>query len=171
VTALPLRGHDARHAGRRTLLARGATVLSVVVASLFVGGVAFAWWSTTGSGSGTGATGTVVALTTTGSTPSGTALVPGGSAPLVITVTNPNPRAVAVTSVSLDGTRSVGTTGSVGACTAPPLAVSATTSLTVPAGATQTFTVPSAVTLGSGAASGCQGAVFTIPVTLSGRTS
>ena len=161
----PRPAHGARRVSR--LLVAGA----IATASVLTGGVAFAWWSTTGSGSGSATTGTTVALTTSASTPSGTVLVPGGSAPLVITVTNPNAGSVTITSVQLDTSRSVTVSGEAGTCTAPPLTVSATPSLVLAGGATTTFTVPNAVTLGSAAANGCQGATFTLPVTLTGRTS
>ena len=132
---------------------------------------AFAFWSSTGSATGTASTGSVLSLTTTASTPSGATLVPGGSAPLVLTVTNPNPMPVVIGSVRLDATRAVTATGSAGVCTAPPVTVAATTSVTLAAGSTTTVTVPAAVTLGASASSGCQGATFTIPVTLSGSTA
>lgn len=158
-----------RHAARQT--GRLVTALAAAVVLSTAGGVAYAYWTTTGSGTGSGSTGTVVALTTSASTPSATQLVPGGSAPLVVTVTNPNASGVVITSIQLDGTRSVGVSGAVGTCTAPPVGVDATTNLPLAAGATATFEVAGATTLGSSAASGCQGATFTIPVVLTGRTS
>ncbi len=152
----------------RFRLGLGATLATACVVA---GATSFAWWSSTGSATGSASTDTLVDLTTTASTPSGTTLVPTGSAPLVITVTNPNPVPVVVTSVQLDPERDVEVSGGVGACVAPPLTVDATTSLALPAGSTTTVTVPAAVTLDASAASGCQGAAFTIPVTLSGGTS
>ncbi len=150
---------------------RLAIVTAAATVGVVAGATAFAWWSTTGAATGSASTGAVVSLTTTASTPSGTTLLPGGSAPLVLTVTNPNPMAVVVTSVQLDTTRSVTASGATGSCTSPPLSVAAATSVTLGPGATTTVTVPTAVSLGASAASGCQGATFTIPVTLSGRTS
>ena len=146
-------------------------VVALLAIGLLTAATAYAYWSSTGSATGVGSTGSVVSLTTTAATPSGTTLVPGGSAPLVLTVTNPNPMTVVVTSVQLDPNRDVEVSGSVGACTAPPLTVDASTSLSLAAHSTATVTVPDAVTLGDSAASGCQGATFTIPVTLSGGTS
>jgi hypothetical protein len=146
-------------------------LVAVLALSAIAAASAYGWWSTSGVGEGSSATYSVVALRTTASTPSGTTLVPAGSAPLVVTVTNPNQMPVVVTAVELDPDRAVGVTGSVGACVAPPLTVDATTNLQLPAGSTTTVTVPVAVTLGASAASGCQGAAFTIPVTLSGGSS
>ena len=74
--------------------------------------------------------------------------------------------------MQLDPGRAVEVSGSVGACTgAAAHASTRSTSLPLAAGSTATVTVPAAVTLGASAASGCQGATFTIPVTLSGGTS
>ena len=157
-------------AGRTRRKARLLAACALTSATVLGGGVAYAHWTTSGSATGSASTGTTVALTTSAATPSGT-LVPGGTAPLVVTVTNPNPGPVTITSVQLDTTRSVVVSGAVGTCTSPPLTVSAATSLTVAGGATTTLTVPNAVALGTTAASGCQGATFTLPVTLSGRTS
>ena len=95
-------------------------VVAVIAIGLLAAATAHAYWSSTGSATGTGSTGSVVALTTTASTPSGATLVPGGSAPLVLTVANPNPMAVVVGSVHLDPTRTVTVSGSVGSCAAPP---------------------------------------------------
>ncbi len=158
-------------AGRTRRKARLLAACALTSGTVLGGGVAYAHWTTSGSATGSASTGTTVALTTSAATPSGTALVPGGTAPLVVTVTNPNAGSVLVTSVQLDTTRPVLVSGAVGTCTSPPLTVSAATSLTVAGGATTTLTVPNAVTLGATAASGCQGATFTLPVTLSGRTS
>ncbi|MBR7744150.1 hypothetical protein KC207_12720 [Phycicoccus sp. BSK3Z-2] len=171
--ASPRRAPRPRKDGRPSRCgSRGLVVAAVVtVGSVLAGGSAFAWWSTTGAGSGDGTVGAPVALTTTASVASGAALVPGGSAPLVLTVTNPNPTSVLVTAVRLDGSRPVAVSGAVGACTAPPVTVDAATSSSVPAGGTVTLTLPDAVALGAGAPSGCQGASLTVPVVLDGRTS
>jgi hypothetical protein len=145
-------------------------VAAVVAISLLLAATAHAYWSSSGSAIGTAPVGSVVSLTTSASTPSGTTLVPGGSAPLVLTVTNRNPMPVVVGSVQLDASRAVTATGSVGTCTAPPVTVAASTSLTLAPGSTTTVTVPGAVVLGPSAPSGCQGATLTIPVILSGST-
>jgi hypothetical protein len=63
-------------------------VAIALMAIIALSGVAYAYWSSTGSGSGSATTGTSVALTAAqvGST---TGLVPGGSAAVDLTVTNP----------------------------------------------------------------------------------
>ena len=157
----------------RALLAVGLLTAFLVVSLVSVvgAGAATAWWTTSGAATGSATTGSTVALSARAGTPSGTVLVPGGTAPLVLTVTNPNPVPVVVGSVQRDPGRAVVVTGNVGACVAPPLTVSATTSLTLAPGSTTTVTMPDAVTLDTSVASGCQGATFTVPVTLSGSTS
>ena len=75
-------------------------VFGAVVAVVAVGGLAFAYWTQAGSGSGTSTAGTTSAITVnqTGS-PSG--LYPGGpTAPLAGTFTNPNPGSVSLVSVT-----------------------------------------------------------------------
>ena len=64
-----------------------------IVAALVVGGggAAFAYWSSTGSGTGAAETGTSTAFTVTSSAPTGAALVPGGTAQNVaFSVANPS---------------------------------------------------------------------------------
>ena len=164
--------HPAGHAGRRVLrvAAAGATMVGV----LAMAGTATARWTTSGSGSGTGATaGGLARLTTTAVTASGTALAPNGSAPLTLRVANPSNVAVTVTSVTLDGSRSITSTGAIGTCANPALSVSSSgwSGVTVPANGTSgTITIPGAVAMGAGADNGCQGATFTIPVTLTGTS-
>jgi hypothetical protein len=151
---------------RRLVIA--ATALT---AAVLAGGSAWAWWSGAGSAAGSSATGSVLRLTTSASVPAGATLVPGTSAPLVLAVTNPNTRPVLVTGVQLDASRPVTVTGGAGACVDPPVTVFAVTSTTLAADSTTTITVPAAVTLGTTAPSGCQGATFVVPVSLSGRVS
>lgn len=71
---------------RRTAIGMAAVSAGVLVA----GGVAYAYWSTTGAGIGSAGTGTnVPVVVTQDNTPSG--LVPGGAAqPIDFTVTNPS---------------------------------------------------------------------------------
>jgi len=90
-----------------------AIVAGSTVGALAIGGVAFAYWTQGGSGTGTGAAGTTTAITVNQTTtPAG--LYPGGpAASLAGNFDNPNPGAVnisgitaAVTSVTGGGTDS-----------------------------------------------------------------
>jgi hypothetical protein len=162
----------ARHPRRRhRLLVVGAGALS----TLLLTGTASAYWHSTGAGTGSASSAAGLAsLTTTATVATGAALAPGGSAaPLTLTIDNPGSLAVTVTTLALDASRSIGVTGAKGTCTNPPLSVTTPagwTGLTVPAGGTTgATTIAGAVSLGVAASSGCQGATFTIPVTLTGR--
>ena len=147
-----------------------------VVASLALAGTASAYWPTGGAASGSAASGSSLASLTTTATPAtGSPLVPGGPAvALSVTVDNPGSLAVTVTGVALDTSRGIGVTGARGTCTNPPLTVvtpAGWSGLTVPAnGTTGATTIAAAVSLGAGASSGCQGATFTIPLTLTGHS-
>ena len=87
---------------RRWWAAMASSVLLVVVGC----GVAFAVWSVTGSGSGAAQSGTLQTVTITAFTgadsPSST-LVPGGSADVMLRVSNPNGAAVQLYSVTANG--------------------------------------------------------------------
>ena len=68
---------------------RRTTVLAGAVAFASVAGVAFAAWTSTGSGSGTATSDTVHDLSFTGSTPADS-LYPTGSSHVALTIANPN---------------------------------------------------------------------------------
>src|SRR4051812_49040696 len=72
-----------------------------VVAGLMASGVAWAAWTADGTGNGYAKATTAVALTTSDASASTTAqLYPGGSGDVKVTINNPNPYAVNVTSIS-----------------------------------------------------------------------
>ncbi|KQU65429.1 hypothetical protein [Phycicoccus sp. Root101] len=175
--------HTSRAAGSRHLHRRAngrlralralVSVATTLVLSAVIGGAAFAVWSVTGAGSGTATAGSTVALTTSSVTAPDAGAYPGGPAvALALVVSNPNGVPVQITAVSLDTTRQVTVTGASGTCVAPPVSVSATgLAIPLPANASNaSVSVPAALTLGATTASGCQGATFTVPVVLSGRT-
>jgi hypothetical protein len=151
-------------------MARRILVLTAAIALMIGVGVgsAFAFWSSHGTGSGTASTGTpagVTVLAATG-TPS-TKLIPNTSADLTVTLDNPNSYAVTITGVAQNGTVTpVGGTG----CTAANAGVSVATqsllTVSVASGSGVVVHLANAVAMSSGSASGCQGASFQIPVTL-----
>jgi hypothetical protein len=112
---------------RRRSRRRAAMVLVPTVAGVFIAGTAFAYWSTTGSGTGTSITGTgaTVTVTQTGTTPTG--LSPGGtSQPIAFKITNgkTTPQYIASVTIAV-GTiikNSDGVTAATG-CTAGDFAV------------------------------------------------
>ncbi|TQJ59961.1 hypothetical protein FBY30_2218 [Arthrobacter sp. SLBN-83] len=134
-------------------------------------GTAYAFWSGTGAGSGSAAAGTMQAVTVdalvAGDNPKA-ALYPGGSADVVLRLTNPNPYSVQVYSVTGNGpvtadaahpgctTTGVSITG-----TAAPL----TPATYVAADSSALITLPGAATMDTTSLAACQGATFSVPVT------
>ena len=160
---------------RRTLLALGATgSILIVSAIVFAAGLA------PGSGSGYAKAGSSQALSTLDASASTSAtLYPGVSGDVTVKISNPNPFPVRVTSVALDGDNS-DITPDAGHASCSPTGVSFTdqTGLTidVPAksGGTNgnvTATLTGAASMSNASVNACQGATFTIPVTMSGASN
>jgi hypothetical protein len=83
----------------RRQLSRKAMVVVAVVAFVATAGIAFAYWSATGSGSGSADTGTTAGLTVQ-QTASPTGLYPGGTVALSGNFDNTNPGQVYITAVT-----------------------------------------------------------------------
>jgi hypothetical protein len=153
---------------------RKIAVVTIVMA-LSVVGLVYAAWTTNGTGSGYAKAGTAQALTTVDVSASTTAtLYPGGPAgDVLIRVNNPNTYPVTVTGVSLNGTNGditpdAGHSG----CTTTGVSFTNQTglSISVPASGQTTATLSGAVSMSNASLNACQGAVFTIPVTISGAS-
>src|SRR5262245_53718823 len=87
---------------RRRSRRRAAVVLVPTVAGVFVAGTAFAYWTTSGNGTATGASGTssAVTVTQTGTPPSG--LAPGAAAqPISFKINNPKLSPQRIASVTI----------------------------------------------------------------------
>ncbi len=146
---------------------RKTTIVALLVGTTFAAGIAFAAWTATGSGSGYAKAKTAQALTTVDVSATTTAtLYPGGNGPLHLEITNPNDYPVRVTDVNGNGA----ITASNGGCNAASVTFTNQSGLTldVAAGASTEFTLDGAVHMDGTANDSCQGAVFTIPVSLSG---
>jgi hypothetical protein len=153
----------------RTLLAWMLAMLA-----LFVGGAAYAYWTGSGSGAGSGTTGSTVAATLSPGAPTAN-LYPGGTANVVLSVSNPNASPVRIGSLARDTSQGAGTgfavdTGHSG-CGLGPLSFTTQTNggagWTVPGkvGAvdgTLSITLTSSLAMDVGAADACQGASFTV---------
>jgi hypothetical protein len=127
-------------------------ILTLIIAVVAGSQVAFGYWRTSGSGTGSATTGT---LTVTANTATLTAkLYPGGTANLVVNVTNSSSSPVQVTAFSL---------GTVTGCTTPAVSLVGTGPATIPAG---TSNVTVAVTMGTGSSANCKDATLSIPVNL-----
>ena len=136
-------------------------VLGGVLLAFLGAGVAFAAYLS--SGSGTGATTASTAASSTispGST--GTALYPGGSTNYTVTINNPNPYPVKVTSISAASSAATGTSN---ACVAGTVTSPALTnpSGTIAANGTGTYTL--VATMIANPDNSCQGASFTMALT------
>ena len=160
-----------RFLSKRNFIAASMTLV-VMVAVGFV----YAAWTTNGSGSGYAKAGTSQALTTVDATANTTAtLYPGvTNGTVYLTIHNPNPYAVTVTGVALNGTDAdiAADTGHSG-CTTTGVSFTDKTglSISVPASSNADATVTNAVSMSNASLNACQGAVFTIPVTLTGASS
>jgi len=172
------------------------TPLAAVAAT----GIAFAAWTATGSGSGYAKATTAQALTTVDVSATVVAgasgLYPGGTTGLDIKIHNPNSYPVLVTGVAakLDATHFVVGTGGGGSCTddpstestpgnaatlAHPTGVSFSgwaspadgTAIAVAASGDTEVTLAGKVSMSNTSDNGCQGATFSIPVTLSGASN
>jgi hypothetical protein len=150
---------------------RRITAGSLLFGIIAVSSVAYAAWTATGGGQGYAKAGTAQALTTVDVSATTTAtLYPSHTGDVLLKITNPNPYAVTVTTV----------TGS-GAITSAPAACNLSTgvtftnqtglSLVVPASSAAQFTLTGAAAMSNASDNSCQGSIFTIPVTLSGASS
>ena len=156
--------------GRRRIVLLAALL---VLLGIPVGGIAWAYWSAGGAGTGSGANGTLAALSLSPGSPAA-GLYPGGSTNVVLTASNSNTSIVKIGSLLLD--TSQGTSGfSVDAghsgCSVATLGFSTQNNggagWSVPArvgvvNGTLSITLTNALTMTAAAASACQGATFTV---------
>ena len=143
--------------------------LGIITSGLLATGVAFAAWTASGTGSGYAQAGTAVALATVQVTPTDN-LYPGGMADVEIEIVNPNPYPVRVISIAGNGPITSGN----GACDiANGVTFADQTGGTwdVLANNSATFTLTNAASMSNASVDACQGATFTIPVTLAGASN
>ena len=154
-------------------LAKGIVATTLLVFGLGVG-VAFAYFVRgAGSGSGTASSGVVQTITASNASLSG-ALYPGGSANLVVKVTNPYPNMTLTVIGLTNGTGSITVSGGSG-CTASNSGVTVNPSAafsptTIAAGGSTQITFTGAVQMSSTTNfSGCQGATFAVPAAVKAK--
>jgi hypothetical protein len=144
-----MRRHRDQEEIGRMKLSKKISVGALLAGAMLAGSIAYAAWTATGSGSGYAratsaqALGTVDVSATTSAT-----LYPGATGNVKIQISNPNPYPVGVAFVDQTGL-----------------------TLDVPAGGSAPFTLANAVTMNNSSHTDCQGAVFTIPVTLTGASN
>ena len=149
-------------------------VVVAVVIGLMATGAIYAAWNTSGSGNGYAKAGTASALTIGDASLSTTAdLYPGGTGAVKLKVTNPNPFAVRITTVAKQtgGTITSDKGPACNASTGVTFTDQTGLALDVAAGATSTFTLSGAVAMSNASDNSCQGAIFTIPVDVTGASN
>jgi hypothetical protein len=143
-------------------------ILIVVVVVLMGAKAAFGFWTVGGSGVGSAQSGTatvtVAASTGTPTTP----LFPGGTGDVTLKINNPNAFAMKLTAVT--GAGAITADGAHPTCS--PTGVTFTDqsglSTNLPAATNNiAINLPGAASMSTASANGCQGATFTIPVTIS----
>jgi hypothetical protein len=152
---------------RKRVISVGAVLVALAAA-----GLVYAAWTTTGSGSGTAKATSAQALTTVDASATTTAsLYPGVDGNVTIRISNPNPYPVRVTSVTGNGaiTADAGHPG----CATTGVTFNNQTNQTidVPANGQTEVTLNNAASMSNASDNGCQGATFTIPVSLSGASN
>lgn len=156
---------------KRRTITKKLTVGTLFLGVALAGSVAFAAWTATGNGNGyaeatNGADVTTVAATTAAQ------LYPGKTGDVFIKIANPNPYPVTVTALAANGAitsdKGLACDTSTGVTYTAPSAPS----LVVPANSAGTqFTLSNAVTMSNTSDNSCQGAIFTIPVTVTAASS
>lgn len=138
------------------------------IAVVATSAVTFGSWSVSSSaGSGYSKAKLALNLTLSDASASTTAqLYPGGTGDLWVKVTNPNPFAVTVTSVTGAGTITADKGAACDAATGVTFTNTTGLSQAVGAGATVTFSLAGKVAMSNASDNSCQGAVFTVPITL-----
>ena len=155
-------------------LSRKGRLIGAAITVLVLGvvGLVYAAWTANGTGSGYAKASSAQALTTVDVSNATTAdLYPGANGALLIKISNPNPYPVRVTDVTGNGaiTADSGHPG----CSTTGVTYTDQHSLTidVPAnGSTQTA-LNGSTHMSNASDNGCQGATFTIPVSLIGASN
>jgi hypothetical protein len=133
-------------------------------------GAAYAYFTSTGRGTGGASIGSMKTVTlAVSSTAPVTPLRPGGAGDATLQVANPNGFAVTVTSVVRSGaiTADSGHPG----CTTTGVTFTdqSALGLNIPGNSTIAVDLPGAVAMDASSPAGCQGATFSIPVTITAR--
>lgn len=150
---------------------RGRKVVGLVVATTaaLAATAAFAAWTVGGTGSGTATATSAQNLTTSVATTTA-ALYPGiTGSDLYLTVNNPNPFPVAITSVNANGAATADG-GHPGCVTTGVTFSNTAVTQTVPASGSVSFTA-AGVAMSNASDTGCQGATFTVPVSFTAASA
>jgi hypothetical protein len=150
--------------GRKRTIVVSALVLGVGVVAV---GVGLGAWSIGGTGNGAAKATTASSITLADASAYTSAdLYPGATGNLKLRATNPNPFPVRITAVSGNGTITSDKGAACDASTGVTFTNQTGLTLDLAAGATATLTVPSSVSMSNSSDNSCQGAVFTVPVSV-----
>ena len=130
-------------------------------------GAAYAYFTASGSGSGPASVATLTNVTVTAATGTVTAkLLPGGTGDVTLTVSNQNSFQVTLVKVVANGPVTADSSHS--SCTATGVTFNPPSSLntTIASNGTTTVTLPNAASMSTASSPGCQGAQFSVPVTI-----
>jgi hypothetical protein len=147
----------------RWILVAGLTALFTT------GGLAYAYVNATGSASGAASVGNMQTVTVTafvgGDSPSST-LYPGGpAADVIVRINNPNSFSVQLFSISGNGAITADASHSGCTTTGVTFTPPSSPNITIPAGSSLVH-LAGAATMSTASVSACQGATFSIPVTV-----
>ncbi|MEV7132706.1 hypothetical protein AB0N24_07430 [Arthrobacter sp. NPDC093128] len=160
--------------GNGRLGIKAASLAGVLTLALGTG-AAYAYWASGGAGAGSAAAATMQTVTVdalvAGDSPQ-SSLMPGGTADVIVRVTNPNPYPVQVYNVSANGPAAADSTHP--GCTTTGVTFTGTGSPASPetfiaANSTSLVTLSGAAAMDATSQSACQGAAFHLPVTLAVR--
>jgi predicted ribosomally synthesized peptide with SipW-like signal peptide len=131
-------------------------------------GVAYAYFTSSGKGTGSASIGTMQPVTLVSATVAPSALLlPGGTGAVTLKVNNQNSFAVTLVSVTGTGGTITADSGHT-SCTTTGVTFTNQTSLntSIAASTTATIDLPGAASMSTASSAGCQGATFSIPVTI-----
>lgn len=151
---------------------RSAFVIGAIVA-LVIGlgaGAAYGYFTSHGTGTGSSSTGTMqtVTISATAGSPN-TPLLPGGTGDVAFNVTNPNNFTVSLVGVSLKSGGTITADSGHSSCTTTGVTLSIPSGdlpQTIPANTTWPVDLPGAASMSTTSLNACQGASFSIPVTI-----
>jgi hypothetical protein len=158
---------------RLTTRHRLSALIVLPAVGLIIGlsaGAAYAYFTSPGNGTGSASIGSMqtVTIAATTATP-GNPLLPGGTGDVTLEVTNPNAFPVTLLSVTSSGT--ITADASHPSCTTTGVTFTSQTALnkTIPASSTTTIDLKGAAAMDTTSSDGCQGATFSVPVTITGQ--
>ena len=143
-------------------------IAGVGLASVVVAGIAIASWTVSGSGTGYAQASSASALTLADASANTTAdLYPGATGAVKLKVSNPNPFPVRITAVSGNGAITSDKGAACNASTGVTFTNQSALTLDLLANETsKVFTLAGAVAMTNASDNSCQGAIFSIPVSL-----